>query len=799
MRFLFNALFIFFSSVVAGQAVVTGSVIEQSSKQPVIFATIVLLRLPDSTRVGITTTDKKGRFTIDSVAPGNYFLQASFIGFEKLDVSPFIIEAGSSKHVIPTLEMVNTGRTLADVTVTGRRSMLNTGIDRKVYNVDQDIMSRSGSASDILKNIPSVEVDIDGNVSLRGSSDIMILINGKPSPLMGRTRAEVLQQLPANSIERIEVITNPSARYRPDGTSGILNIVLKKNIRNNFNGTSTLNAGNRKRINGNVILNYKPKKINFFGSYSFRKDSRKRFNDIDRTYLDSLGSPESFFKQNTISDAKPFTHIFNGGLDYTINKKNAVGLSGNYFSRKQVKNDISSTLRQDKLFRDVSKTSRLRDDPEYEKQKNLTGYFEHDFAKEDRNLRAEFDFSDEKELEDNHYTNIFYFPQAANTFDNTRISQDTRENQVTIDYSDPLTEDSKLEAGYDGLFNKVDLNFYIEKFDAIQHLFIKDQAKSNQFIYNENIQAVYATYQRGYEKFNYSVGLRSEMAVIKGRLITKDSLVSNNYFKIYPTLHLSYEFKKDHELQLNYSKRVHRPEADEINPFPEYQDSLNLRAGNPKLKPEIIHSVEFGYKWTSKNFSLIPSLYYRFKTNGFTNVIIPLNDSVLLSTIQNLSRDQSAGLEIICSVKAGKWFSSNISSNFFYNRIDAANLGYVKNKAIVSMSVNFNTNMVVTKTTIVQVSANYRSARLTPQGKSYPNFVMNAGMRQDLFKNKLSMTLTVSDIFNSLRQKSEYSIPELYQVTRSRRDGRIFYIGLSYRFGIVKKPKEEKLQFDNNL
>src|SRR6185503_2741213 len=225
----------------ANNHIITGVVQDRSSKQPIEFATIQLLRVADSAVIATTVSDRKGKFELDKIANGNYILQFSFIGYEKA-IMP--VTVNQKKENVGTVGIGIASRDMGEVTVTSRKSLLNTSIDRKVYNVTQDIMAQSGSVSDILKNIPSVEVDIEGQVSLRGSTDVMILINGRPSPLMGRTRAEVLQQLPANSIERIEVITNPSARFKPDGTSGIINIVLKKNIKAGWNGSIIANAGN---------------------------------------------------------------------------------------------------------------------------------------------------------------------------------------------------------------------------------------------------------------------------------------------------------------------------------------------------------------------------------------------------------------------------------------------------------------------------------------------------------------------------------------------------------------------------
>jgi outer membrane receptor protein involved in Fe transport len=779
---------------------IEGVVADKDSGKPIEFASVSVIRLPDSITITGTVTDKKGKFSLNKdLPPGSYLIRLSYIGYTSGQQVSFRVPVNPSTLHLGIVYLQDAGKSMREVIVTGKKQTLVTGIDRKVYNVEQDIMSRSGSATDLLKNIPSVEVDIEGQVSLRGSGDVMILINGKPSPLMGRSKAEILAQLPANSIERIEVITNPSARYRPDGTSGIINIVLKKNIKNGFNGTAILNAGNRERFNGNVTLNYKPKKVNLFGSYSLRQDSRRRFNTIERVLNDSMGIPEGYFNQSSEASFRPLSNNFNGGIDYTINEHNSTGVSGSYFHRKLTRRDISSNHSYDANKILTGNYDRLRYDPEFEKQHDIAFYFQHQFAREEHELRLEFNTSVSDEVEDNHFSTFYQLPVNTTSYDNTRIGQLDKENQLTIDYTNPLSEDSKLEAGYDGLYNEIDLDFYGEYLDTMQHSFVKDIEKTNRFVYNENIHAIYLTYEKTFEKWGYSAGLRAEQAFTKSHLMTLDSSVRNNYFHLYPTVHFSYALKKGSELQLNYSRRVNRPDGDELNPFPEYQDPRNLRAGNPKLLPEIIHSVELGYKWQDAHFSFVPSIYFRYKKHGFTSVTIPLNDSTLLTTTQNLSNDRSMGLELIFSAKTGTWFSANLSSNIFYNRINADNLGYIQNKSIISMSTNLSTNFNFSKTTLMQVSANYRSARLTPQGKSYPSFVMNTGIRQDLFRNKISMTLTLSDLFASLRQKSELVTPELRQTSMGRRDGRIIYLGISYRFGLIKKQKEEKLQFDENL
>jgi len=774
-----------------------GTVVDKSSRLPVEFATVQLLNAADSTIVTTSLSDKKGKFSLQNILPGNYILQSSFVGYKK-NYTPVNI-TNQQKFNLGAIEIFNASKSLDEVVVSSRKSTLNTSIDRKIYNVSQDIMAQSGTASDILKNIPSVEVDIDGNISLRGSGDVMILINGRPSPLMGKSRAEVLQQFPANSIERIEVITNPSARYKPDGTSGIINIVLKKNVKGGWNGSATINAGNRDRYNGGISVNYKPGKLNIFGNYNIRKDNRLRKNNISRQYLDSSGKTSAYYTEDNRSSSQPLSHLATLGADYKINERNEVGISGNYSNREQVKKDVVKKFFYDKDFLLTENYNRLRYDPESEIEKNGTAFWQHNFKKENHELRTEFNASASHEVEDNHYTNVYYYPATPASFDNTLIKQVNHQQQLTIDYTNPLSENSKIEAGYSGSFSQLDMNFYGEYFDTVKEKFIKDLLKTNQFLYNESIHAFYGTYEQNFKKFGFMAGLRAEQAFLKESLVTKDSLINNSYFKFYPTLHLSYKLKNG-ELQLNYSKRVHRAEGDDLNPFPEYRDPRNLQAGNPKLLPEIIHSIEVGYKWQNKNFSFVPSIYYRYKLNGFTTVTIPINDSTLLTTQQNLSTDQSTGVELIFSARAGKFFTANISSNFFYNQIDATALGYSNNKSIVSMNTNFNSTFNITKTTRMQLSCNYRSARLTPQGKIFPGFVVNTGIRQDLLKNKMSILLTAADIFKTLQQKYELNTPYLKQITIGKRDAQIIYLGISYRFGkIIKKTNEEKMQFDNSL
>jgi outer membrane receptor for ferrienterochelin and colicin len=362
-------------------------------------------------------------------------------------------------------------------------------------------MAQSGSASDILRNIPSVEVDIEGNISLRGSGELMVLINGRPSPLMGKNRAEVLQQIPANSIERIEVITNPSAKYRPDGTAGMINIVMKKNTKAGFNGNVTGNFGNKQRDNGSFNLNYKTSKLNTFATYSIRQDERNRFGNTNRTFTDSLSRAiTGFYTENNRSKSRPLSHLLRGGFDYTIDTMNSIGVSGSYLKTNLERNDLYERTFFDKNKQITQRLDRTRYAPAVEHENDFTAYWQHNYSKEGKELRFEYTASSQSEDEKNYYNNQYYYPTKLAIPDNNFVNQIEYNQQATLDFVNPLGENAKLELGYAGSFIQQDIDFLTENYDPSTGRVIKNPSTSNRFKLNQKIHAVYGTYSNYFTK-----------------------------------------------------------------------------------------------------------------------------------------------------------------------------------------------------------------------------------------------------------------------------------------------------------
>lgn len=776
--------------------ILTGKIVEQSNKAPLPIANVVLFRVSDSSQVAGATTDENGAFTLTDLSAGVYFLRVDYIGFETLKTKPFVVK--NEPLDLGVLAVKVSPIVMGNVQVIAEKSTFINTIDRKVYNVEKDVVSETGSASDLLQNIPSVSVDVNGSISLRGTSNVTIFINGKPSLLMRKNSAAALQQMPATGIERIEVITNPSAKYKPDGVGGIINIVLKKESRQGLNGTIIANAGNMNRYNANATLNYNPGKVNLFGSYGLRRTNNPRISTDSRIKKDSQSQVISYYDNSSSSSVKPIAHIANMGLDYSINEKNQLGLSGDFFYQKSYHTQTSQTTFRDAAQRITTDFTSDRTNDEYEKEYEINSSYEHDFAKEDHVLQFEFNYSGYDEKEDNHYYEAYSAPHFSNARHHNLIRKGGHLAEFYAEYTLPINEETQLEAGYVGEFMLDDIRYLGADYNPGQGKWITDFNKTNRFLFHRDIHAFYTTFGHSIEAFSFLAGLRAEQALITSNLVTADSIIPYNYFKLYPTLHLAYSLNDRQEVQLNYSHRVNRADSDEHNPFAEYTDPRNMEAGNPKIKPEQIHSVEFGYHLQNDHFSILPSIYYRYKYDAFTEIRQFVNDSTMLTTMTNLANDQSAGMEFIVTGDVHKFVTLNFSANAFYYVINASNLGYSANKSTLSWNAKLAANLHVTDSNLIQVNAYYRSARLTPQGDTLPLFLLNLGMRQELFHKKASLTLTVSDVFNSLKWTRRIDTPILYEKATSKRNSQIIYLGFTWRFGNSTKEKDE-FKFEDTI
>lgn len=757
---------------------VTGRIIDKASEQPVEFADVALYRVVDSVFVTGCVTDADGRFSFAAVSAGYYYVECSFIGYETSRSSAFTI-AGQKGFNVDKLYLRPSSEQLDEVVVHGRRSTYEQHIDKRVFNVGSDLMSTSGSVSDLMRNIPSVQVDVEGHVSLRGSENVNILIDGKPSTLMNaRTRADALRQIPASEIERIEVITNPSAAYKPDGVSGIINLILKKEKQKGWNGNVSANVGTGGRRNATLSAAYNTGNVTLSASYGIRRDLYEPHISDNRTRNDST---LAYTSQLTTGRAHPVSHIVRAGVDWKMDRNDRLQVNGNYtrthFIRTENIYTTDLNARKDITYQGV----RYRYDNENVKGWEVGSSYTHTFGK-DHELTADYNYSSLEGLEDNQYAT---YSTDSTTKDNTQIWQAYYQHLFHLTYHRQFNEHLKLDIGYELDALQTDLNFHVQNLEG--DVFVPDRNRTNDFTNNETNHALYAMVEYKQGAWGLLFGIRPELMRIKSHLHSLDSIVTNDYWMVYPTLHVSYAIDEWNELQLNYSLRVNRPEADDLNPFPEYQNPLTLKAGNPYLKPEKVHSIEAGYQWRKGGTTVLGTLYYRYVTHKLTTVTRYLPTGVLLTTKENLNNGSSAGAEFILNTAVGKWLTLNMNGNLFYDQIDATRLGYGSRKDAVAWSTSLNADFTPFKNALIQLNSRYLSPSLLAQGKREGTFTTDIGAKYEIPRLHLSFTATLSDVFNTFKKVYTIDTPQLQQHLEQKMNTRVFYIGIAWNFNTLKQ------------
>lgn len=777
-----------FSLVAQGNGNVTGKIVEKGSEVPMEYATVALHETQSGKIEAGCITDSFGVFRFEKVPVGSYYAECSYLGSNTIKTDTFKLEKGVTVD-LGTLYL-SESTMLSEVVIEGRKSTFAAKLDRKVFNVGEDLMSSAGSVSDMLQNIPTVDVDMDGAISLRGKSNVTVLINGKPSAMMNeKTRGDALNQLSASSIERIEVITNPSAEYKPDGTSGIINIVLKKDVRLGLNGSVNANVGSYGRANAGLNVGYGLRNLNIFGGYAFRRDR------YDRSVNDRRTSSTNLIDQTTYGLGRPVSHTFRLGMYVTITSNDIFEVSGSYNRRRFKRNEQVESRTTDLAGQLLNFYDRNRDALAKENMWEGSTRYSHSYG-DGNEFGVDYAYSSESEDEVNHYTTR---QSDGETINDETVWDANYLHVAKLFWNHRLSEKIRLMAGYEFEHLKAEQNYHV--FDYVGEEFVPDFDRTNDFTHYRLLNSLYATSEMQFGKWNMLLGLRGEYADIKNELHTGAGALRQHYFNIFPTLHISHPIGTMSEALLSYSLRVNRPEGSDMNPFAERINPLSLEAGNPNLKPEKIHSLESGWLWRfAGGGSLMTTLYYRYISNKITSISRYIDDGVLLTTKENMNSSQNAGIELIWTMAVKRWFDFNLNVNGYYNQIDALSLGFGKKKDTFSWSALLNANFHPLKHYMVQLNARYRSATLVPQGRRDADVRINLGMKYDIPAINLSIIGSVTDLFDTYRKSFTLDTPELKQKVVRRRNPRIFYIGVAWQFGGMKSKKHNNdLEYDEGL
>jgi len=731
-----------------------GKVIDATSETPLPYATVALLNASDSTLIAGTVTDEDGRFSIDAAA-GTYILKVDFIShqntFRNLEAY-----SGGEPFRVGTIALQEDAAQLEAVEVVGEKSELEFSLDKKIYTVGKDITAVGSNAIEVLDNVPSVTTDIDGNVSLRGSGGVQILINGKPSGLTGLGTTNALRNLPSGNIERVEVITNPSARYDAEGQVGIINIVLKKQRESGFNASIDLNGGLPGSYGAAANLNYRTNKVNLFSTLGgrFRRGPGGGFVFYD--YFTPVNGVES--SRNDRDHERGGLGLNTRlGLEYFITEKNS--LTGSFNFGKGDENNDASVLYTDFDASNNILAEILRTDDESEQEEDLSYSinFTRDIDKK-KGKKLNFDMryatTGEQELSDLLETRLSGTNSEAAPRQRSTNDENQDEYLFQFDWVNPFSKTKKFELGSRATFRTIDNDFLVEQINT-GGIFEPLENLSNDFKYDENIAATYAQYADEKGKISYQLGLRGEYTDVTTLLIQSDERNQRDYFNLFPSAFLTYKLPNENAFQLSYSRRLRRPRFFDLNPFLTFSDSRRRFAGNPNLDPEFTNSMELGYlkEWEKTVFNA--SVYYRHTDDVIQRITQRIDSITFVSKPENLNQRDAGGLELIGSSDLTKWLRVDGNFNLFYYQEDGQNLGETFTSEDVSWFTRFNSRFKIANRVNGQLSVNHRAGRQTTQGNQNSVTSANVGLSSEILKKQGTVSLNVRDLFNSRKRVYE--------------------------------------------
>ncbi len=796
---------------------ISGKILDKQTQKPLEFATIALMRIrrggqgrnpatntptnnPNNSPNNLaakdsliletgTVTNEKGEFLLEQVKVGRFFLKIDFIGYQTLRSDTFLITPKNAEVFLLNLQIAPNDQKLEAVEVIGEKAVYETQLDKKVFNVDKNITATGGTVTDVLQNIPSVTVDIDGNVAMRGSGNVTILIDGKPSGLTGANRAAALSQIPASAIEKIEIISNPSARYDADGMSGIINIVTKKNKLEGLNGNASVGVGTRNKYNAALNLSYKVGKINVYGNYSYRFDQRYGFGYGLRqnTFQDSVWNTDQFNNQLN----KPHFHIGKVGLDYYLNTRNTLSFSLAYSNRL---NDETEQIRYQNSNRNRQLSNLFRRDNASTGRGNNFDYtlnYKHLFPKSKAEWTADAVYSTFANDNQSRFTQQNYSIQTKLPTTELPTLQDVlNDNQVRIltlqtDFILPVGKDKKgkFESGYKAILRQIDNDFAFNLFDYQQNSWRRQTKLDNLFAYSENIHAGYVLLSNQFKGLNWQAGLRAEQTFTTSDQRITQKVVNNNYFNFFPSLLINKTFKGDNEIALSYSRRINRPNVNSLNSLIDYSDPINLRAGNPLLTPEYINAFELSYTKSWQSYSINSTVYYRSISDVISRIRTVDSLGVALMTFKNLASGTSYGLELVGRLQPANWLDFTLSGNIFQTTIKGTIGDGDLNNSTFTWNARFIGNARANKTLSFQVIGNYNAPNIIPQGTFVAIYGIDFAVKKDVLQGKGSLTFNVSDVFDwrefGINQIGTNFISE----NRRKRETQVATLNFTYRFG----------------
>ena len=791
--FLFALLGVIATAQAQNPGTVSGKITEKSNNAPLSYVTV---SIKDNGKVvsGVNTDDK-GEFIIKNLALKSYTIEIQYIGFRKYVGS--IILSENKKEAILKVALEEEATQLKGVNIVNERSTIEQKIDRKVITVGKDLTTAGASASDIMNNIPSVNVDQDGKLSLRGNDNVRVLIDGRPSNI---DPAQLLKQIPSTSIKKIELITNPSAKYNPEGMSGIINIILHKNANTGFNGSYSggITFGETAKYNQSLDLNYKTGKVNFFGNVGqnfgtyFNDGYIKRFDQDILQKLDIKNENDSY--------------LYKIGMDYLIDDHNTLSFYSNQ-NKSTGKGFVNTDIdynNGDPNIKNAYQKSKYSG-PDDTGTYNLA--YKHIFKKEGHTLDFEGNYNTTKKTQNADFDTKNTAPDntISNIIYNDLIKGDRKLSTLNIDYVNPLNEKTTLEAGAEARITKTGSDYTrINPTDPTEN-------QISNYTYDTNIYSAYVTFGQKYKKFSYQIGTRFESYKVAANLNHGETKFDDDYITLYPSAYFTYNLNEKNTFQISYSRRVDRPSLEQTKPIREFSTPLVTSYGNPELRPQFTNSVEINYTKTLEKGSVTGGVFVRSINDQISRILYPddtdPNGNKQILSFTNYDSNTAYGFEASFNYKITKWWDISPSIDFSsikqqgivfsYDTATSSSSPIERKITVSAFNARMNSNFKATKRLSFLLFGFYRGGVDGLQNNSKEMYKMDIGSRYTLLDNKMNISVRFNDVFDTMKYAFDaiYPYPQAGQFTW---ESQTVYLGLTYNFGGAKIKNLQRKQREDN-
>ncbi len=791
-RLLFLIPCLLISSIALGQdrgmmgGSVSGRVLDSALQTPIEYATIILFGHRDSTQVTGISTDEKGFFNLAKIRPGRYYLRISFLGYNLETIDEITISRDSREVVLGEIRLVQSSIRLKGLKVTAEKPAIEFKIDKKVINVEKYLTATTGTAVDVLENVPSVSVDLEGNVELRGSSSFTVLIDGRPTILEPN---DALQQIPASTIDNIEIITNPAARYDPDGTSGIINIIMKKNEFSGISGVMNSNGGLDDKYGGDVLFNYRNGLYNAFINIDYNKRMYPGTSNAENRT--SQSDTTAYVLSNGQSQWGRSRYGGRGGIDFNLTSKDNLGLGLRYGGRAMERDtrlgheEWTDPGLQRLIYTSENNSERSGD------FYSLNLDYMHQFGKQTHELSAQVIFN-HRDMDEDSKNELIDSAGLVSSGQHTTEEGPSDQLRIKLDYIYPVKEKNKIEMGYQSRLGSAEDITRHREYDTLTGVYQFLSQFSHTTKYDRDIHSLYAMYGGEAGRFGYQVGFRGEYTYRNIEIVDENKSYNIDRWDYFPSIHTSYRLNSDQQLMASYSRRIKHARGWYLEPFETWTDAYNVRTGNPDLQPEYIDSYELGYQKSLGRSMFSAEAYYRITHNKVEFVRSVYDVNVTLRSVENVGTDYAFGTELMLNMKLFNIWDVNCMGNLYYYRVEGELYGEDFSEEDFSWSARLNNTVNLSGKTRLQINGRYRSGSVTSQGEREGVFTTNLALKHDFISRILSATLQINDIFRTSKHEFTSTGTDFYNYSFFERKSPTVMLNIRYNFNNFKQERDRE-------